>query len=129
MVDLTGIDLTAFVHRWEESSATSYGAEWVCIDCEIDCHGMPPDRTAICKGRLLAEVVALRAQVEALKGSPANDTGDCRTCRYSDGHHCTQPISDHAYRSTLSWLRCGHLEPDYETRKPNAPRCPGWTER
>lgn len=67
MVDLTGIDLTAFVHRWEESSATSYGAEWVCIDCEIDCQGMPPDRTAICKARLLAEVVALRAQVEVLK--------------------------------------------------------------
>ena len=53
-------DLRALVHRWSAPVVTGYGFAWECADCEIVASGMPPDRTAICKGRLVAEIVRLR---------------------------------------------------------------------
>lgn len=53
-------DLRALVHRWSAPVVTGYGLAWECADCEIVASGMPPDRTALCKGRLVAEIVRLR---------------------------------------------------------------------
>lgn len=76
----------------------------------------------------LARVKELEVEVARLAPAPVADTGDCRTCKWARGLECLR-LGIETFDADVDGWQGSSLSSDSMTRKPNAPRCPGWTKK